>query len=109
MWVFWDNRDHPDLGKNLSWMLWTLLYVYSLDGLTKIFLYLFKNQKPALFRLSALTDDLVMLAYGTMVPVCYHNHWQHFLAISFRDMTMATGADIWRIYAWPDNEHNRKR
>jgi len=109
MHLLWEVSHDEDFGKNFTFMTTVLVYVYTLDAFTKLILHLFTEQKAAHLRLSALTDDTIMVLYGLMIPQVYNDHWKHFIAIAFRDVVMAASADLWRIYAWPDNEHNRKR
>merc|ERR1719238_2085640 len=56
-----------------------------------------------------LFDDILAILYTMMLPLTAPTMVGHVALSTFRDTNYATFADIFRIYFWPDNEHNRKR
>jgi len=66
------------------------------------------TQNPVQFRLSGMVDDIMSVFFTVMIPTT-HTLLTHIAAVTVRDVSIAAGADLLRLYFWPDNEHNRKR
>jgi len=96
------------LGSNVPSIFTYLAVCYFLDFVTKTVQSMISSQNPVQFRLSGLTDDLMSILFTSILPVA-NTLVTHIAAVTVRDVTIAAGADLWRLYFWPDNEHNRKR
>jgi len=65
--------------------------------------------KPVQIRILAFFDDCVSVMFTLLLPAVHGHMMQHIALSAIRDTNMAVFADIFRLYLWPDNEHNRKR
>jgi sterol desaturase/sphingolipid hydroxylase (fatty acid hydroxylase superfamily) len=95
-------------GSNFSTLMAYLAVCYILDFVTKTVQRMVSTQNPVQFRLSGMVDDLMCVFFTVMIPTT-HTLLTHIAAVTVRDVSIAAGADLFRLYFWPDNEHNRKR
>jgi sterol desaturase/sphingolipid hydroxylase (fatty acid hydroxylase superfamily) len=98
-----------EFGSNLSSIFTILGTCYILDFITKSILNIISSKNPVQIRLSSFFDDCVSIFFTLLLPTVHGNMLKHIALSSIRDTNIATFADIFRLYFWPDNEHNRKR
>lgn len=101
--------EAENFGFNLHYILMMLVYAYTMDSFSKFLVDMFSNKKGRIFRLFSLFDDMHLIIYSLVLPYMHHDPKAHLIASVWRDLSIATGSDLFRIYFWPDNLHNRKR
>lgn len=102
-------QEVDNFGYNIHYILSTLVYVYTLDTISKIIVDIFSDKKARVLRVFSAFDDVLLIVFALFIPHVCHDPKMHLMCCWARDVTMATGSDIFRIYFWPDNLHNRKR
>jgi len=103
--VFFDKS----FGSNLPTIFAYMATCYFLDFVTKTVQQAISTKNPVQIRLSGFFDDCASVIFTLLLPLVGHSMLFHVALSSMRDTNIATFADIFRLYFWPDNEHNRKR
>lgn len=97
------------IGSNLPTILAIYATCYLLDFTTKTVQKVVSTHNPVQLRASGLFDDCIAIFFTLLLPTANNSMLFHIALSSMRDTNVATFADLFRLYFWPDNEHNRKR